>query len=168
MLQHPVPQKLLKQLGDMTVSFAMLESQMQTLLGSLIREHQTVGQILASQLSFAKLRATVVSLYLDRHGDDGDFKTLRKLLNRAGKIEDERNRLTHSVWGAGNTPDDITQMKITCRERRGYHFESQQWDEARFVAFNESIKRLAFEFLQFWTQLLQKGKAINNPGAKLW
>ncbi|OLC43860.1 MAG: hypothetical protein AUH75_02180 [Gemmatimonadetes bacterium 13_1_40CM_4_65_7] len=72
----------------MTVSFALLENQIQSLLGALIREHQRVGQIVSSQLSFAKLRATVISLYLDRHGDDDDFKALRELINRAAKSPD--------------------------------------------------------------------------------
>jgi len=152
----------------MTVSFALLENQIQSLLGALIREHQRVGQIVSSQLSFAKLRATVISLYLDRHGDDDDFKALRELINRAGKIEEERNRLTHSIWGAGDNSDSITQMKLTCREKRGYHFESATWDERKFIALNESIKELAGTFSQFHIGLLQKGKLINNPGAKIW
>src|SRR2546428_4082891 len=111
-LQLPGPPKVLAQLGDMTVSFALLENQIQSLLGALIREHQRVGQIVSSQLSFAKLRATVISLYLDRHGDDDDFKALRELINRAGKIEEERNRLTHSVWGGGDHSDTSTRRRL--------------------------------------------------------
>jgi len=152
----------------MTVSFALLESEIQGLLRALIREHQRLGQIVASQLSFSKLRATVISLYLDRHGEDDDFKTLKQLMNRAGTVEQERNRLTHSIWGAGNGPDDITQMKITCREKHGYEFHSAQWDEAKFIEFNEGIKELAGAFVVLHMELLRKGKLINNPGAKVW
>ncbi len=144
----------------MAVSFAMLEMQIQSLLGALIRDHQRVGQIVSSQLSFAKLRATVITLYLDRHGEDDDFKGLRALMNRAGKVEEERNRLTHSIWGAGDTTDSITQMKLTCRETRGYHFESAQWDEAKFIALNDSIKELAGAFQQFYSGLLHNGKLM--------
>ena len=36
----------------------MKHTQIQVLLGGLIREHQQIGKIIATQLSFAKLRAT--------------------------------------------------------------------------------------------------------------
>jgi len=152
----------------MTVSFAMLELQIQILLGGLIREHQRVGQIIASQLSFARLRATVVGLYVDRHGEDDDFQVLKQLLKKAGQIEEERNRITHSIWGAGSSPDKITRMRVTCRESRGFGFRRQEYDETQFIAFNTRINELTSAFQELYIDLLTKGKVVNNPVKRMW
>lgn len=161
-VEHPVRSELLIQIGDMTVSFAVLELQIQMLLSALIGEHQRLGQIIAAQLSFARLRATVVGVYSERHGEDDDLQTLKQLMNDAGEIEQERNRITHSIWGVGTSSDKITRMKLTCREKRGLQFQFEEYDEAKFVDFNDRIKRLTNAFLVFYTTLLEKGKAINN------
>jgi hypothetical protein len=152
----------------MTVSFALLELQIQTLLSSLIREHQRVGQIIATQLSFARLRATVVGLYAERHGEDDDFQILKQLLNEANEIEQERNRITHSIWGAASSPDHITRIKLTCRERRGFQVQSEEYNEARFVDFNNRIKKLSGALRDLCINLLERGKAINNPAERMW
>ena len=168
MLRHPVPESLLAPIGDVTVSFALLETTIQSLLGSLIREHQRVGQIVTSYLSFARLRAAVVSLYRDRHGADRDFTTLRELMRRAADIEVERNRITHSIWAAGHTSASITRIKITCPEKRGFTVQSDDYNHARLQQFADSIKVLAGEVMQYQIELVQRGKAINNPGHKQW
>src|SRR5688500_1445706 len=97
LMQHPVPAKLLVHIGDITVSFELVEMQIQTLIGSLIREHQRIGQIITAELSFRALRALAVSLYMERHGEDSDFDTLRDLMKRAAKIEETRNQVAHSI-----------------------------------------------------------------------
>jgi hypothetical protein len=73
-LQHPVPVQLLARIGDITVSFALLESTIQTLAGSQLQEHQRIGQIITAELSFRNLRALVTSLYRERHGEDADSR----------------------------------------------------------------------------------------------
>lgn len=115
-LEHPVPPELLTQIGDVTVSFALLENQIQFLMSGLVGRPQRVGQILGSYLSFSNLRAAAVSLYVDRHGEDEDFAVLKGLLALAGKIEEERNRITHSVWGAGEL-GTAARLKVTAREK---------------------------------------------------
>ena len=124
MIQHPVPQSLLVHIGDLTVSFALLESHIQSLFGSLIREHQRIGQILSTYLSFSNLRTATISLYLERHGEDEDFVKLKEFMGQAGKIEEERNRITHSIWAAGDTPGSVSRIKITAREKRGFDLDS--------------------------------------------
>jgi hypothetical protein len=48
----------------------MLELTIQMAVGSLIAEHQRIGQIITAELPFKNLRALFVSLYLERHGDN--------------------------------------------------------------------------------------------------
>ena len=69
-LQHPVPPKLLTNIGDITVSFSLLENVLQMLVGALLREHQRIGQIITAQLAFKSLRALVDSLYKEKYGED--------------------------------------------------------------------------------------------------
>lgn len=158
MIQHPVPPVLLTHIGDMTVSFALLEGEIQFLVAGLIARPQRVGQILSSYLSFSNLRAAAISLYLDRHGEDADFTTLKGLMARSGKIEEERNRITHSMWGAGGTPSTAARLKIRARESRGFHFESEVYDEPRLLVFTSEIKNLAGEVMQFTLSLADRRK----------
>jgi len=110
----------------------------------------------------------VVGLYVDRHGEGDDFQVLKQLLKKAGQIEEERNRIIHSIWGAGSSADKITRMKVTCRDRRGFGFQSQEYDEAQFIAFNTRIKELTSALQQLYIDLLKKGKVVSNPVKKMW
>lgn len=166
MTEHPVPSELLTRIGDMTVSFAVLELYIQMLLSALVGEDERVGQIIASQLPFARLRATVVGLYGERHGDDDDLRALKQLMNEAGQIEEERNRITHSIWGADASPGKITRMKLTCGQKRGLQVQSKEYDEAKFIDFNNRIKRLSSDVFGFYTRLLQKGKPVNSAAER--
>lgn len=58
--EHPVPKHLLTPIGDMTVSFAALELHMQAVLIFLVDQTARIGHILASQLSFTRLRAAIL------------------------------------------------------------------------------------------------------------
>ena len=167
-LNHPVPPELLVHIGDMTVSFALLELQMQSFMGSLIREHQRVGQILSSYLAFSNLRAAIISLFLERHGQGEDFSRLKAIIAEAGKLEEERNRITHSVWAAGETSKSITRLKFTARESRGFQAVSEQYDADRLSAFAAEVRTLAWTLLQFQVELVNRGKLVNNPIARSW
>jgi hypothetical protein len=124
---------------------------MQLLFGSLVNQSARVGHILASQLAFSRFRASIISLYKERFGeDDAHFPTLKALMARAGKIEEERNLITHSIWGAGGeTSGSITRIKVTAREKQGYHAHYKQYDEQLFTDFVDSIKKLTAEVLYF-------------------
>ena len=152
----------------MSVSFALLESIIQALVGSLIKEHQRVGQIITAELSFRNIRALLISLYLERHGEDDDYEELRELMKRAAQLEEKRNQITHSIWGAGSDADTISRIKTTAKEKHGikFHFESVNAEDLEKVAIE--IKQLAADIQTFHIKLLGNGKAINNPFDKLW
>jgi hypothetical protein len=169
MLQHPVPDSLLARIGDMTVSFALLEYEIQTLAGSQIQDDQRITQTITAELSFKQLRALTTSLYRERHGEDADFETRRSLMKRAADLEANRNRITHSIWAAGERPDTVTRIKTTAKEKHGrrvdFQYEVSEQD-LRDVADN--IKRLAKEVQRFWIDLIEARKAINDPNVRLW
>jgi hypothetical protein len=168
MLQHPVPDKILAKIGDVTVSFAMLESQIQSFTGSLVMEHQRVGQIITAELPFRSLRALTVSLYLDRHGEDGDCAELRELMRRAAVLEDQRNQITHSVWGAGDTADTVTRIKMTAKEKRGAQFKFVNTGADDLGKLANDMKILANDVQRFGIELIEAGKAVNSPFTPYW
>ena len=167
-MRHPVPAKLLVHIGDITVSFALLASSIQSLIFSLIREHQTIGQIITAELAFKNLRALAISLYKERHGEDADFSALRDLMKRAAEAEETRNQITHSLWGAGHTADTITRIKTTAKEKRGIHLHFEQVGGNDLAKVAQELKTLAAEIQAFGMHLLEQRKAINNPSQKFW
>jgi hypothetical protein len=140
---------MLEHIGDMTVSFTMLESFVQMLVGSLILEHQRIGQIITAELPFRGLRALVISLYKERHGEDDDFLRLQELTKRAGEIEEKRNQITHSVWAAGQHPGTVTRVKTTVKEKQGVRFHFENVREMDLAKVADDIKQLAGDFMQF-------------------
>jgi len=164
-LQHPVPDEHLKHIGDMTVSFAMLESIIQLHTGMLFADKQRIGQIVTAELSFNKLRALLISLYLERFGEDDDFKTLRTLLQRAATAEERRNQITHSIWGAGDGAETITRIKTTAKEKHGMRFHEESVSSGDLSSFVIEIKGLASEIQDFFHALAKQGKPFKAPGS---
>jgi hypothetical protein len=167
-MKHPVPDEHLRHIGDITVSFALLEMAIQTLIGSLINEHQRIGQIITAELSFKNLRALVLSLYRERHGTDEDYEQLKSLMNEAGEIEDIRNQIIHSVWGAGKDRDHITRIKTTAKEKHGLKFQFQEMSANELSDFAKRIRDWASNIQNLYFKLIDNNKAINNPILKTW
>jgi len=168
MLKHPVPTAHLTHIGDITVSFALLESTIQLFVGSLIREHQRIGRIITAELSFRNLRALLISLYLERHGDDDDYKILNSLIRRAAKLENDRNLIIHSTWGAGKDANHITRIKTTAKVKHGIKSQFINVSVDSLKATAEELRNLADKIMRFQDVLLEKGKTINNPNKKIW
>lgn len=167
-MQHTVPKDHLTEIGDMIVSFTLLESQIQSFIGSLIYEHQRIGQIITAELSFKNLRALLISLYLERHGEDKDFENLRELMKRSGKIEEKRNQITHSIWAAGIDKNHITRIKTTAKEKHGIRFKSEQFSVKDLSDIVNDIKGLNGELLDFQIDLMRRKKVLNSPIQKFW
>jgi hypothetical protein len=167
-MQHPVPDKLLVHIGDIIVSFALVEDMLQSLVGSLIREHQRVGQIITAELAFKNLRALTISLYKDRHGEDGEFLVLSELVKRAAQVEDVRNQIAHSLWASGGDADTVTRIKATAKEKRGIHFYFEQVGDKELAGIATEMKSLAADIQNFRMRLLELGKALNTPIQKQW
>ncbi len=159
--QHSVPRHLLTPIGDMTVSFAALELHMQAVLIFLLDQTARIGHILASQLSFTRLRATILALHKERYGENSDYLKLKEFMTRAANIEEERNRITHSFWGAGEIPGTIRRLKITAHVKHGLNFENKVYDEKMLNHFAESIRQLTDEFIIFYEALLPVSKTDN-------
>lgn len=164
MLQHPVPDKLLVHIGDITVSFALLELMIQQLAGTLITDRQNISQIITAELAFKNLRALTISLYKERYSKNADFDILKKLMKRAAYIEDKRNQITHSFWCVGNKQNTIMRAKKTAKEKHGFRFYFEEFSEQDLAEIAVEIKQLAKDIQNFWLHLLDPSITIAFHG----
>jgi hypothetical protein len=148
-LQHPVPALHLQRIGDITVSFAMLESQLQKLVATLLGAGQFVGEAVTAELSFRALRGLIVSLHLEKNGEDENWERLELLIKRAAAIEELRNGITHSVWAAGVDADSITRIKLTAKDRKGRQIKFETVTAEQLAALAADIKLLAYDFMKY-------------------
>lgn len=159
-------EELITQIGYIIVYFNILEMTVQDLVGSLINEHQAVGQIITAQLSFRATRDLVMSLYFERHGKDSDFSTLDGLLKECAAIEGKRNLFVHSTWLFDEDPTEILRHKITSNGLLKFQFDPTSVDDLCRVS--ESIKNLDTRIQAFQIMLIKNGKMKNNPILKVW
>ena len=157
-LEHHVPAPLLARLGDITVSFAMLDVQIQFLAWVLLGvvERQNLGNIMTSELSFGARCDLVLNLYREQFGLVDEFEELRVLIKRARALEKERNRITHSFWAPsfsntdGSRVEDVARrIKVSARSKRGLAWDEETVDEQRLVGVADAFKQLAGEIMNF-------------------
>jgi hypothetical protein len=160
MLEHTVPEKLLRHIGDITVSFAFLENVLQMVVHSLVGNSQRIGQIITAELAFKNLRALSISLFKESFGEGEKFNQFRTLIERAEKAETMRNRITHSLWAAGDSPDTIIRIKMTAKEKQGFRFHSESFNETQLSDFATEIKMLAGDMQSFWIDTLMKAAEL--------
>jgi len=157
-LEHPVPLNLIEKIGDIVVSFTLLEDVVQSLTYSLITENQQIGRIIIAGRSFRSLRELLISIYVEKFGKDEEYDELRKLLKRTNKIEEKRNQIVHSVWAAGGTKESIHRIKSTIREKTGYQKIFENVTEEDLVNISDETKKIAYEISIFTFDLMKKGK----------
>jgi hypothetical protein len=150
---HVIPPAILVQIGDMTVSFGLLEFHMRWIFVYLVNQSAIIGEVLASYLSFRNLRAALSSLYKERFGENVLYSELKDLLAEAATIEQERNTITHSSWLAGQTAMTVTRHKVIAHQKAGFKAEFQQYSERDLLAFNQRIQNLAGKFVDFYHKL---------------
>jgi hypothetical protein len=167
-MQHSVPDIHLKSIGDITVSFSLLEWYLQIMVGSLLDENQKVSKIITSELSFKGVKALLMSLYIEKLGkDDADYNQLKGLLNRCGQAEGKRNQITHSMWGVGKNTDLITRIKTTAKEKHGIRFQNERMSPKDIEGIASEINQLTKELVELWIVLVVKGKFKDHLGLNL-
>ena len=149
-MEHPVPEGHLKAIGHIVVSFALLEMNLQLLVGSLLGE-QRIGQIVTAELSTRALPDLIVSLYLERYGEDDDVASIRQIMKKVRVVEEKRNQIVHSVWGAGDTAEQLTRIKMTAKQKRGFHVAAESYTAESLNEIANEISQTSKEILRLLT-----------------
>jgi hypothetical protein len=144
-MQHPVPDTHLREIGDITVSFAMLEFSIKQLVWKLLNIDQRSGQIVTSGISFKTLIEMASSLYKENTSvQDPSFN---ELIREITGIEEQRNQITHSIWGAGKNAESITRIKTTSRLKKGLNHDFQEMTVSELKKIADSIKKLSHRIM---------------------
>ena len=101
-----VSDKLYPAIGSMVVGFQTLEHNIIKSINVIIDEEDTrKGYTICSQLSYQRLCKVWESLmpeYVERCKEDLVWlEVVRELVKKAGKLEEKRNKVIHSLWTVG-------------------------------------------------------------------
>jgi len=125
-MQAPVPPEHLRAIGQITVNFALLDETISFFIWQIISTDQRLGQIITAELSFRNLVGLLSSIYKHRINDEGRIAELELILNQGLYAEEQRNKVTHSVWAAGDRPETITRFKSTAKKSKGLSHQFEQ------------------------------------------
>ena len=89
-------------------------------------------------------------------------------MKQAADLEEKRNQIAHSVWGAGGVVDTVTRIKMTAKEKHEVRFQFEDVGEKDLADIAISIKKLAADIMLFLQYLIESGKAVYAPLQKLW
>ena len=165
-IRHPISEDTLAAIGDIHVSFALLEMLMKQLGTTLIDDYQDVGQTVFAPLSFKHLIGVLEALYTERNGNDptdSDLVSLKSALKKATKLNEERNKVAHSVWASGPAIDHVTRIKVKAKVNTGLDHSVQTMSRSDLLDLANAMRWCATHFQLILFELIRKGKATNNP-----
>jgi hypothetical protein len=162
-LKTPVSDEHLKALGQVIVNFALLETHVAMLTWALIGKNQRVGQIITAGLSFRSLLTLTSSLWKHQVSDPERTAEFEALLEDAQEAEQRRNVLTHSLWGAGESPGTVTRVKATAKPRKGLRHQFQQMSVKELNDIADFISEVAAKSLYFTLRMVDQGVLPNIP-----
>lgn len=149
-----LPDDLAAALGQAVATYAILESELHSIVHSLLGADQRVGQIVTTeQRSFKGLLNLASALCRYKLGD-GRADELNAILQRAERAEKRRNDLLHSVWAAGNTKDESTRIKAVLRRKSGWVFNAELITAAQLEEDEEEFGQAAHAALRFHMSIM--------------
>jgi len=127
--------KLFAKLGELTVQFATLEHQLQTLLELLIAGNsQVIGPFLIHELNLAVLLRKIKHIAQYKlQGDGALLEQLEQTLKRIEATRDMRNLLIHGDW---QIDESCTTCPVRVRDFK-MRYEDGQWLDLVETSFNE-------------------------------
>ncbi len=156
-LKHDVPEPVLTALGDLAVSFSLLEEMLQHLCDGFIDGPQRTTEIAFSLLPFKNLRNLAGALYREVYEEDADYKRLKSLLVKSSQLEDFRNKAMHSSWlQVHGSNESVVRVKRVCRERRGYGYDKEMLTAGDLRKGAREMRLLSGAILNFHTELLDR------------
>lgn len=151
-LEHSIPPKHLQGIGNVVVSFSLLEMQLRMLCASLIADSFNTSSIITSEMSFSALTQLARSLFLAKRGkNDPDYKKFQSIIGQADKCSDQRNRIVHDMW-AIPVGQDKTVRKIRTWQKGNHGLQANIEDLTigELDAHANTMKKLAFKVYALW------------------
>ncbi len=155
-MKHSVSQKHLASIGDVVVSFNLLEQFYHMITWGILTDSQELGRAVTAKMSFRKLREIALELYKKKNGEDGLYSEFLILKKKVDKIEDERDRIVHDLWmGVGGELSKIqTTMKQSIRT---------SYDDGKFIELLDMMDTTGDDLLYIFSRMIDQGKARALP-----
>jgi len=152
-IQHAIPDAHLTAIGDITVSFALLEFYHQMLVEYLLFdkssvEQQRISRVISDKLPIHDLESLLVNLFFERCGkkEVARVEDFKKLVNRIDKVSKRRNSIIHSIWSIGKDGEKVSRSNTQIQEDQGANVQNELDISADELSdFATSIKALAYD-----------------------
>lgn len=141
---------LFEKIGEMTIQFASLEHQLQTLLEALLGDgNQLVGPFFIHELTLSVLLRKIKHVARFKIQTDGALlDELERALKQIEATRDIRNLLVHGRW---QIEEDCTACPVRVQDFK-MRYEDGQWQQLTETTFNE--KKL--------TAMVRRVQAMSN------
>jgi hypothetical protein len=143
-------ERLFARIGELTIQFATLEHQLQSLLEILLGESsRLIGPFFIHELNLSVLLRKIKHLARYKLRSDGSLlEELERALKQIEATRDIRNLLVHGHW---QIDAECTACPVRVRDFK-MKYEDGQWQELAETTFNE--KKL--------THLIRRLQAVSN------
>jgi len=128
-------ERLFARIGELTVQYATLEHQLQSLLDLLLAgNNQLIGPFLIHELNLAVLLRKIKQVArFQLQNDQSLLSDLEQAIKRVEAIRDLRNLLIHGNWQIN---ENCPTCPVTVRDFK-MRFEAGRWQDQAETTFNE-------------------------------
>lgn len=128
-------EKLFAKIGELTIQFATLEHELQSLLEMLLVERcQLIGPFFIHELNFAVLLRKIRRIAgYKLQNDRALLEELERTVKRIDATRDLRNLLVHGNW---QIQDDCSACPVRVRDFK-MKYEDGRWQDQTETTFNE-------------------------------
>lgn len=155
-----IPDEHLRAIGLITVNFGYLEMWVEAGVWKLLgyERKQDIGKIITSELSFKNKVTLLKSLHNHLCEYEEAKIELKEIIRHTDKVETERNKIIHSVYGVGENVENIMRFKITAKRSKGLKYKTEYLSEKNLIDSADDFMFLAQKLLTFITN-----KKFPNP-----
>jgi hypothetical protein len=147
-----IPDSHLKSIGRLAVNFQFIEAVLTLYVCELISPDQAIGQIVATQLPFARLCTVVRALFEHKYEDTVVRSKLSELLSRAGQLEGKRNQYFHSAWGVDENGSTM-RIKMKVSRTGKLSASTPNVAEAELEKVNRDLRECAKALVQLGSEI---------------
>jgi hypothetical protein len=140
--------ELLQALGEMTVCYAHLTTELRMGIIDLLRldtssnDDASAGLIVTADMRFQTLTDTYFSLLQVRHPTIAESPQVNDLRKDIEDVQRERNSLLHSHWKPSEQPGGAVRIRTTARVRQGLRWEQADVAAKDLRALAEVMREL--------------------------
>ncbi|MDF3057035.1 MAG: hypothetical protein K0R17_1250 [Rariglobus sp.] len=152
------PPEFLAKLGNVVVAWSLFEHNLGMIVIIMISPDIFTGQSVIKELRFRSLADAALNVYRAHIGEDDDFLILREIINRAEKLEPERNLLVHATFGAEEKGKNRVSVWKVSAKRKGIKRIAKFIEYKEIDQLGSDIHKLSDDLMELFQRLIASGK----------